>query len=49
MLHLEGTTLNFNNVNSVSTRIGNIEFAFNINSLQFDLITLALSRASTAV
>jgi len=41
MLHLEGTTLNLNEVNSVSKRTGNTEFAFNIKSLQFDLITLA--------
>jgi hypothetical protein len=49
MLHLEGTTLNFNAVNSVSVRIGNIEFSFNIKSLQFDLITLALFQASAAM
>jgi hypothetical protein len=46
MLHLEGTSLNFNDVNSVSMRIGNIEFAFNIKSLQFDLIAFELFQAS---
>jgi hypothetical protein len=37
MLHLEGTTLNFNDVNSMSMRIGHIEFPFNTESSQFDL------------
>jgi hypothetical protein len=49
MLHSEGTTPKFNDVNSVSMRIGNTEFAFNIKSLQFDLITLALFQASAAI
>jgi len=49
MLHLECTTLNFNDVNSVSMWIGNIEFAFSIRSLQFDQIKLALFKASAAM